>query len=94
MHGQTYNLGRNAFAHGLVSFSDGTMPVRLLAMQRDRVINGSRNALCLQGSRQPGKKSKPLNPDSARTVLVSCLAYRSAAGTPSLPRVPILRVCR
>ena len=52
VHRQTDDLGREALAHGDASFADRIMLVRLLSMQRDRVVDGGRNALCLENGRQ------------------------------------------
>ena len=52
MHRQADHLGSQPFAHRDAPLADRILFVRLLTMQRDRVVDCGRNAFCLQCSGQ------------------------------------------
>src|SRR5215813_47500 len=72
VHRQADDLGREAVAHGHALLADWIMFVRLLTMQRDRVVNGGRNAISLEKCRKfvaPAvcNTDGVLSPDRGRT---------------------------
>src|SRR5262245_23314600 len=72
VHGQAYHLLGQPFAHRRAAERNGKVLVRLLAMQRNRVVDRGRNALGLERRRKPvtpaaGKPEGILRPYRGRT---------------------------